>query len=114
MGRRGSSDDDEPRRRNTGQRAPLVLPRGRLRRRTRAGARGQHAEEEPHVNPNTRTTLPEGAEVELALVEDDELDPEERERLHAVLGAGIAVGRSGDVVDGEAVTRELFIRAGSA
>lgn len=52
--------------------------------------------------------------MELALVEDDELDPEERERLHAVLGAGIAVGRSGDVVDGEAVTRELFIRAGSA
>ncbi|MGB8932228.1 MAG: hypothetical protein WCC48_13375 [Anaeromyxobacteraceae bacterium] len=53
------------------------------------------------------TDLPDGAEVELTLVED-EFDPEERARLDAALDAGIAAARRGDVVDGEVVVRELL------
>ncbi len=53
------------------------------------------------------TDLPDGAEVELTLVED-EFDPEERARLDAALDVGIAAARRGDVVDGEVVVRELL------
>lgn len=53
------------------------------------------------------TDLPDGAEVELTPVED-EFDPEKRARLDAALDAGIAAARSGDVVDGEVVVRELL------
>jgi hypothetical protein len=57
------------------------------------------------------TDLPEGTEVELTVVEEDDLDPEERKRLHEALDAGIAAGRSGDHVDAEEVTRELLARS---
>jgi hypothetical protein len=56
------------------------------------------------------TELPEGTEVELTLVEDDEFDPEERARLHEALDAGIAAARAGDHVDAEDFIRELRAR----
>ena len=54
--------------------------------------------------------LPEGAEVELTIVEDDDFDPEERARLDAALDAGIAAARAGDLVDADEVIRELLAR----
>src|SRR5690349_1539632 len=55
--RRGRpSDVDEPGPGHTWQRAPLVLPRRRFRYvAERARALVARLEEEPHVNPNTRT-----------------------------------------------------------
>ncbi|MGB8930208.1 MAG: hypothetical protein WCC48_03035 [Anaeromyxobacteraceae bacterium] len=55
------------------------------------------------------TDLPDGAEVELTLVED-EFDPEDRARLDAALELSMAQARAGQFVDGDAVIRRL--RAG--
>jgi hypothetical protein len=56
------------------------------------------------------TDLPEGTEVELALVQDDEFDDEERARLDAALEAGIDAARSGDHVDADAFVKVLLAR----
>jgi hypothetical protein len=56
------------------------------------------------------TELPEGTEVELTLVEDDEFDPEERARLDAALELSMAQARAGQFVDGEVVIRKLLDR----
>jgi hypothetical protein len=55
------------------------------------------------------TDLPDGAEVELTLVED-EFDPGERARLDAAIERSMAQVRAGQVVDAETVIRKL--RAG--
>ena len=55
------------------------------------------------------TELPEGAEVELTVVEDD-FDPEERARLLEALDAGIAAARDGDHVEADEFIRELLGR----
>jgi hypothetical protein len=52
------------------------------------------------------TDLPEGAEVELRVV-DDELDEEERARLHAALEASEDDFRAGRVVPGADVIARL-------
>ncbi len=57
------------------------------------------------------TDLPEGTELELTVVEEDDFDREERARLHEALDAGIAAGRSGDHVDAEDLIRELLARS---
>jgi hypothetical protein len=56
------------------------------------------------------TDLPEGSEVELTVVEDDDFDPAERARLDAALERSIAQARAGNVVDGEEVVRKLLAR----
>jgi hypothetical protein len=56
------------------------------------------------------TDLPEGTEVELTVVEDDDLGPEERARLHEALDAGIAAGRAGDHTDADDFIRDLLAR----
>jgi hypothetical protein len=56
------------------------------------------------------TELPEGTEVELTLVEDDEFDPEERARLDAALELSMAQARAGQLVDGDAVIKKLLDR----
>jgi hypothetical protein len=56
------------------------------------------------------TKLPEGTEVELMVVEDDDFDPEERARLHEALDGGIAAARAGDHVDADEFSRELLAR----
>lgn len=56
------------------------------------------------------TNLPEGTEVELTVVEDDDFEPEERARLHEALDVGIAAARAGDHVDAGDFIRELLNR----
>jgi hypothetical protein len=56
------------------------------------------------------TELPEGTEVELTVVEDDDFDPEERARLDAALELSMAQARAGHLVDGEVVIRKLLDR----
>lgn len=56
------------------------------------------------------TDLPEGEVVELVPVEDD-FDDEERAELHRALDEGIAAGRAGEHVDGEAFVRQLLSRS---
>lgn len=57
------------------------------------------------------TELPEGEIVELVRLEEvrfgDDLDPEERARLHQSLRTGIEQMKAGDTVDGEEVLAEL-------
>ncbi len=56
------------------------------------------------------TELPEGTEVELSVVDCEDFDPQERERLHEALDAGIAAARSGEHVDADEFIRELLAR----
>ena len=56
------------------------------------------------------TELPDGTEIELTVVEDDDFEPEERARLDAALDAGIAAACAGDLVDADEVIRELLAR----
>jgi hypothetical protein len=56
------------------------------------------------------TDLPDGPEIELTVVEDDDFEPEERARLDAALDSGIAAARAGDLVDADEVIRELLAR----
>jgi hypothetical protein len=56
------------------------------------------------------TDLPEGAEVELTVIEDDDFDPEERARLDAALERSMAQARAGQLVDGDAVIGKLLAR----
>jgi hypothetical protein len=46
------------------------------------------------------TDLPEGAEVELMAVDDDDFDPEDRARLLDAIEAGIVDFERGDHMDG--------------
>jgi hypothetical protein len=52
------------------------------------------------------TTLPEGTEIDLVALDDD-LDDDERARLHAALEASEDDFRAGRVVDGEEVIARL-------
>lgn len=45
------------------------------------------------------TTLPEGSDVELRVVDDDEMSDDERQRLHASIARGLADGRAGRETD---------------
>lgn len=56
------------------------------------------------------TDLPEGSEVELVPLEDEELDPEERARLDAALERSIAQAKAGQVVDADTVIKKLLSR----
>jgi hypothetical protein len=59
------------------------------------------------------TDLPEGSEVELVLVADDELDPEERARLVQAIEEGEEDIDRGDYVDGEEFIAQLRARRAS-
>ena len=56
------------------------------------------------------TDLPDGTEIELTVVEDDDFEPEERARRDAALDAGIAAARADDLVDADEVISELLAR----
>lgn len=56
------------------------------------------------------TELPEGSEVELTVVDDDDFDPEERARLDAALERSVEQARGGQLVDGDAVIQKLRAR----
>ena len=53
------------------------------------------------------TDLPEGAEVELVIVGSDELDDEERARLHASLDRALDDEDAGRVVDADEFLAEV-------
>ncbi len=56
------------------------------------------------------TDLPEGSEVELVAMDEDDFDPEERARLDASLERGMAQARAGRVVDADTVIKKLLSR----
>ena len=56
---------------------------------------------------NEPTDLPEGAEVELTAVLDDDLGPEERQALEASLARSAAQLARNDLVDAAEVLRRL-------
>ena len=60
------------------------------------------------VVDETPTDLPEGTEVELVVADQgDDLDDEERARLHASIGRGLADIKAGRVTDIDDVLNEL-------
>ena len=56
------------------------------------------------------TNLPEGTEVELTVVKDDEFEPEERARLDAALERSATQAKAGTLVDGDDVIQKLLSR----
>lgn len=54
--------------------------------------------------------LPEGTEVELVAVDDDDFSPEERARLLRAIEEGSEAIERGQVVDGIAFANELLAR----
>lgn len=58
--------------------------------------------------------LPEGAEVELQLIDGDDLDDEERARLHAAIEEGLEDADAGRVISMEESLAEIrALRCGS-
>jgi hypothetical protein len=57
------------------------------------------------------TDLPEGAEVILTAVDDDELDEEERARLHESLRRSMAQAKAGQLIDADVVIGKLRARS---
>jgi hypothetical protein len=57
------------------------------------------------------TDLPEGAEVQLTIVDDDEMGDEERARLHAALERSMAQAKAGKLIDADEVIGRLLSRA---
>ncbi len=60
------------------------------------------------------TELPEGAEVELVAVEDDDFEPEERARLLQAIEEGLADVERGDHMDGFEFVAQLRARREAA
>jgi len=57
------------------------------------------------------TELPEGTEVVLAVADDgDDMDDEERARLHESLRRSIAQAKAGQLIDGDEVIGKLLAR----
>lgn len=60
------------------------------------------------------TELPEGSEVELMAVDDDDFDPEERARLTQAIEEGVADFERGDDMDGFEFIAQLRARREAA
>jgi hypothetical protein len=56
------------------------------------------------------TDLPEGTEVQLTIVDDDEMGDEERARLHAALERSMAQAKAGKLIDADEVIGRLLSR----
>jgi anti-sigma factor RsiW len=56
------------------------------------------------------TDLPEGTEVQLTMVDDDEMGDEERARLHAALERSMAQAKAGRLIDADEVIGRLLSR----
>jgi hypothetical protein len=64
-----------------------------------------------HLTLKEPTDLPEGTELELVPASpEDEMSPEERERLHAAIEEGIADIEAGRVISREELHRRLRAR----
>jgi hypothetical protein len=63
------------------------------------------------VLQNPATDLPEGAEVELVVVDEtDEMEDDERARLHEALKRSMAQAKSGQLIDADEVIGKLLAR----
>ena len=70
-----------------------------------------HVKDGKLVLDDTATDLPEGTEVQLAIVDDtDELDDEERARLHASLKRSMAQAKAGQLEDADDLIGRLLAR----
>ncbi len=56
------------------------------------------------------TDLPEGSEVRLTLADDDDMDDDERARLHAALERSMAQAKAGKLIDADVVLGRLLAR----
>jgi hypothetical protein len=56
------------------------------------------------------TDLPEGAEVTLTVTDEDDLDDNERARLHESLRRSIAQAKAGQLIDADQVIGKLLAR----
>lgn len=56
------------------------------------------------------TDLPEGAEVNLSIVDEDEMDDAERARLHRALERSMAQAKAGQLIDANEVIGKLLAR----
>lgn len=56
------------------------------------------------------TDLPEGAEVNLAVVDEDEMPDEERARLHGALERSLVQAKAGKLIDADVVIGKLLAR----
>jgi hypothetical protein len=56
------------------------------------------------------TDLPEGAEVTLTVTDEDDLDDNERARLHESLRRSIAQAQAGQLIDADQVIGKLLAR----
>jgi anti-sigma factor RsiW len=54
--------------------------------------------------------LPEGTEVRLSIADDDEMDDEERARLHTALERSMAQAKAGKLIDADVVLGRLLAR----
>lgn len=52
-----------------------------------------------HIVVDEPTSLPDGHEVELCIINDDGMSEEERRRLHESIARGIRDGRAGNEMD---------------
>ena len=57
------------------------------------------------------TTLPEGAEVRLWVVEGDDLDDQERAELHESIREGLEDAKAGRTIDADDLAAELRARS---
>ena len=70
-----------------------------------------HVKDGKLVLDDPSTDLPEGAEVHLTIVDDtDELDDDERARLHEALRRSMAQAKAGQLIDADDVIGKLLAR----
>ncbi len=70
-----------------------------------------HVQNGKLVLDDPSTDLPEGAEVKLTIVDDtDELDDDERARLHEALKRSMAQAKAGQLIDADEVIGKLLAR----
>jgi hypothetical protein len=56
------------------------------------------------------TDLPEGTEVRLSIADDDDMNDDERARLHAALERSMAQAKAGKLIDADIVLGRLLAR----
>ena len=60
-----------------------------------------HVKDGKLILDDPSTDLPDGAQVELYVLHDDEFDPDERERLHESIREGIEQMKGGGLIDAD-------------
>ncbi len=76
----------------------------------KAHVRGGRVVLDEPTEPTEPTEVPDGTEVELTVVEDDDFEPGERARLDASLELSAAQASARQLADGDAVIQKLLSR----